>query len=100
METILGQQFLVPTNHRSLRHLLQQQVTTPTQQHWVAKLLGCDLQFQYKTRVSNKVANALSHQDEDMECYTISKTLWLKLDEIDMEIQQDPHWRKVFVELQ
>lgn len=36
------QRFIIRTNHQSLKHLLEQRVTTPSQQVWVAKLLQFD----------------------------------------------------------
>lgn len=37
---LVGRRFVVRTDQRSLRHLLQQPLTTPAQQNWVGKLLG------------------------------------------------------------
>lgn len=37
---LLGQKFTVYTDQKSLRHLLEQRITTQNQQNWLAKLLG------------------------------------------------------------
>jgi len=37
---LLGRSFKVYTDHRSLKHLLQQRLTTTDQQCWLAKLMG------------------------------------------------------------
>nr|GMD47359.1 peroxidase 64 [Ipomoea batatas] len=42
---LVGRRFTVRTDHRSLRHLLQQRITTPSQQNWVAKLMGYDFEI-------------------------------------------------------
>lgn len=34
---LLGQKFLLQTNHWSLKHLLQQDIIPPSQQNWVSK---------------------------------------------------------------
>lgn len=59
--------FIVHTYHHSLKHLLEQQISTPPQQHWGAKLLGYDFTISYKLGVTNSAANALSRRDEDFE---------------------------------
>lgn len=41
---LLGKPFVVYTDHKSLKHFLQQRVTSPDQQCWLAKLLG----YQFK----------------------------------------------------
>lgn len=51
---LLGQKFVVHTNQRSLRYLLEQRITTQNQQNWIAKLLGYDFEIVYKARVMNK----------------------------------------------
>ncbi|MCH83560.1 hypothetical protein A2U01_0004386, partial [Trifolium medium] len=37
---LMGKQFTVFTDHKSLKHFLQQRITSPDQQGWLAKLLG------------------------------------------------------------
>lgn len=45
---LLGSKFLVRTDHRSLKHLLSQPITSPAQQNWVAKLFGFNMEIEYK----------------------------------------------------
>lgn len=61
---LLRSKFVVRTDHRSLKHLLSQPITSPAQQNWVAKLIGFDMEIEYKIGSSNKVADALSRRDE------------------------------------
>lgn len=42
---------------------MNQVVQTPKQQHYLSKLLGYDYIISYKLGKTNKVANALPHQD-------------------------------------
>lgn len=37
---LIGQEFLIRTDHQSLNFLLEQKIGTPTQQKWITKLLG------------------------------------------------------------
>ncbi|VFQ91342.1 unnamed protein product [Cuscuta campestris] len=63
---LLGREFLIRTDQRSLKELLQQVVQTPDQQYYVRKLLGFRFRIEYKTGASNKVADALSRREESL----------------------------------
>ncbi|WVZ00495.1 hypothetical protein V8G54_026564 [Vigna mungo] len=45
---------LLVGKERSLKYLLEQRITTYSQQHWIAKLMGYDFEIMYKTGSSNK----------------------------------------------
>ncbi|RVW53188.1 Retrovirus-related Pol polyprotein from transposon 17.6 [Vitis vinifera] len=45
---LVDRHFVIKTDHQSLKYLLEQQVTTPTQQAWVAKLMQYDYEIRYK----------------------------------------------------
>lgn len=62
---LVGRKFKVRTDHCSLKHLLQQQITTPAQQNWVAKLMGYEFEIEYKPGSLNRAADALSRQSEE-----------------------------------
>jgi len=50
---LLGKPFIVRTDHKSLKYLLEQQITTPTQTRWLPKLLGYDYKIKYKRGPEN-----------------------------------------------
>jgi hypothetical protein len=58
---------VVRTDHRSLRFILDQRLTTIPQHQWVSKLLGFDFVVEYKPGVQNIVTDALSRWDERLE---------------------------------
>ena len=56
---LLGQHFQIKIDHFSLKFLLNQQTTTPTQQAWVVKMMGYDFKLIYRKGSSNVVADTL-----------------------------------------
>ena len=54
---LLGREFVIRSDQKSLKELLQQIIQTPNQQFYARKLMG------YKTGESNKVADAFSCRD-------------------------------------
>lgn len=61
---LFGQTFVVRTDQKSIKELLQQTIHTPEQQKYMRKLLGFDFKIEYKPRQSNLAADALSRMFE------------------------------------
>nr|GEZ30255.1 reverse transcriptase [Tanacetum cinerariifolium] len=59
----LDRHFIIKTNHFSLKYLLEQRITTPTQMKWLPKLIGFDYEIVYKKGIKNGAADALSRVD-------------------------------------
>ncbi|CAA7040955.1 unnamed protein product [Microthlaspi erraticum] len=57
---LLTSHFVIKTDQRSLKYLLEQRLNTPIQQQWLPKLLEFDYEIQYKQGKENLVADALS----------------------------------------
>ncbi|XP_057429427.1 uncharacterized protein LOC130722640 [Lotus japonicus] len=89
---LLGKEFIVYTDHKSLKHFLQQKVSSPDQQCWLAKLLGYQFQVKYKPDLENKAADALSRRYDEVELHSlISFPLWNDRKRLLEEITQDPY---------
>lgn len=52
--------FILRTDQKSIKHLLEQRLNTPFQQVWMAKLMGFGFEIHYKEGVENRAADALS----------------------------------------
>ena len=57
---LFGHRFVIRTDHKSLKELLEQNLHTPEQHKWLHKFLGFDFVIQYKPGKENVVADALS----------------------------------------
>ncbi|WVZ25959.1 hypothetical protein V8G54_004503 [Vigna mungo] len=57
---LLGHKFIIRTDHKSLKSLLDQSLHTLEQQAWLHKFLGYDFTIEYKPGTDNMVADALS----------------------------------------
>ncbi|KZV51588.1 hypothetical protein F511_10541 [Dorcoceras hygrometricum] len=91
---LLGRSFVVLTDHKALKDLLHQQITTQDQQQWLAKLLGYEFQIRYKAGNLNGAADALSRCVET-EGNSISIPQWQDMQEITAAVQQDSKLRDI-----
>ncbi|MCH79856.1 Ty3/gypsy retrotransposon protein, partial [Trifolium medium] len=94
---LLGHFFIIQTDHKSLKEILTQVIQTPEQQHYLSKLLGYHYEIQYKSGVTNVVADALSRAPESTSSVIMQLTVpqFLFLEELKQELLADP----VFIDL-
>ena len=59
----MPKKFIIRTDHKSLKYILDQRLTTTFQQKWLVKLLEFDFDIEYKPERDNVVADALSRMD-------------------------------------
>ena len=98
---LTGNHFIIKTDQKSLKWLLQQKISTPFQQFWLSKLLGFDYEIQYKQGKENIAADALSRVNgAEILCLAISTVS----SDIEILINQsygfDSHLKQVLETLQ
>lgn len=57
---LISGHFIIRTDQKSLKHLIDQKVTTPLQHSWLVKLMAYDFEIHYKKGCENVAADALS----------------------------------------
>ena len=62
---LLVRRFRVQIDHKSLKFLLEQQITTEMQQKWIIKLMEYDFIIEYKKGKFKQVADGLSRKGEE-----------------------------------
>lgn len=89
-----GREFVVRTDHYSLKFLLDQCLATIPQHQWASKLLGFDFKVEYKPGIQNTVADALSWRDADQEAelLALSSPLFSLFEEIRAALAEDGAW--------
>ena len=86
-----SKEFVIRTDQRSLRHLLEQKSVSTIQQRWASKLSGLNYRIEYKPGVENKVADALSRrpQNESFTQLTLTAPHTIDLEALKEEVKQD-----------
>ncbi|GAU16304.1 hypothetical protein TSUD_299360 [Trifolium subterraneum] len=98
---LIGRRFIVSTDQKSLKQLLQQRMVTADQQNWAAKLLGYDFEIIYKPGKLNRGADALSRINEGGElCQGISCIQWKDELILKAENQNDEQLQQIIKDLQ
>lgn len=76
---LMEHKFIIQTDQRSLRYLLEQRILTPEQQKWAGKMAGYDYEIVYKPGRNNAAADALSRVPNNPSLNAISTShaaLW------------------------
>ena len=60
---LMGRHFMVKIDHDSIKHFLEQILSSEEQKKWVTKMLGYDFEIIYKKGKLNVVEDALSRND-------------------------------------
>lgn len=96
---LLGRRFVLKTDQKSLKFLLEQREINMEYQRWLTKLLGFDFYIQYRPGLDNKAADALSRKEVSPELSAISGLAIIQLEEISGEVDKDPELQILIKEL-
>jgi hypothetical protein len=85
-----GREFVVKTDHYSLRYLLDQRLATIPQHQWVNKIMGFDFRVEYKPGACNTVVDALSRREtgETNQLMAMSAPTFRVFDDLRTEIEE------------
>ncbi|KAF3614446.1 putative purple acid phosphatase 18-like isoform X1 [Capsicum annuum] len=87
---LMGHHFIIRTDQKALKFLLEQRVMDENQQKWVSKLMGNKFEIKYKPDAENRVADALSRHGESAELYAFSIWKYEDKEEWDQEVHKTP----------
>ena len=85
---LLRRRFCIQIDHKILKYLLEQQISTMNQQKWLVKLMGYDYEIKYRLGWDNIAADALSRLHGELSAITYSHPTWLEA--ISLEAHNDP----------
>lgn len=94
---LLGSSFVIKTDQRSIKYMLEQKINTEVQEKWMWKLLGYTFKIEYKKGPENTVADGLSRRQGEQATYcevTFVVPSWQE--EVKLMVEQDPLiWLKI-----
>ena len=96
---LLGRKFIVRTDQKSLKFLLEQREINMEYQRWLSKLLGFDFDIHYKPGLENKAADALPRKDATVELLAMTVPTAIQFQDIEAEVAQDETLQKLVREL-
>ena len=64
---LIGRHFKIYMDHFSLKHMINQCISTPREQKWLSKLIGCDFEIHHRSGKENKATDVLSRMNESIE---------------------------------
>lgn len=98
---LVGSHFIIKTDQKSLKWLLQQKISTPFQQFWLSKLMGFDYEIQYRSGKENLPADALSRiEGAEILCMAISVVSSNLTELISNSYQLDERLKEIMERLQ
>lgn len=86
---LLGRQFIIRTDQKSLKFFLEQREISLDSQKWLLKLMGYDFIIQYRPGKENSAADALSRVGDSISLCVLSIPQWLQLEDLKKQVMED-----------
>lgn len=96
---LLGQEFIIRTDHKSLSYLTEQKATTQLQQKALLKLMDQNFRIQYKKGITNVAADALFRYPNHDSVFAISAATPTWLEKLQEAYLDDPAAKSLLSEL-
>ncbi|KAL0540733.1 hypothetical protein IC582_020746 [Cucumis melo] len=93
---LLGHHFVVFTDQKALRYILEQRELIPGIQKWLMKLMGFYFEIFYRAGPENKVADALSRIPIEAQLNVIVVPSILDVKVVEKEVQEDDKLKEIF----
>lgn len=97
---MLERKFIVRTDQRSLKFLLEQRLVSMEHQKWLTKLWGYDFDIQYRPGLENKAADALPRRELVATLMVMTISHVIQLDELVGQVVEDANLKRIVVGLQ
>lgn len=91
----MGRKFIVRTDQKSLKFLLEQRLVSPEHQSWLVKLSGYDFDIQYRLGLENRAVDALSCLSGTPELATMTIPQGWEWDSVAKHNEQDAYVMEV-----
>lgn len=94
---LLGRKFIIKTDRRSMKYLLEQREVASEYRKCLVKLIRFDFSIQFKPKKENVVADALSRISHSSTLMQLTTTRGLNLEVATEELKRDPKWKAISI---
>ena len=97
---LTGHKFIVHTDQKGLKFLLEQRLVGAEHQRWITKLIGYDFEVQYRPEIENKATDALSRMSIEVSLANISIPQMITMEELHQQVRDDKSLRNIILDLE
>ena len=96
---LLGRKFIVRTDQKSLKFLLEQRMVSPEYQRWMLKLMGFHFEIHYHPGLENKAADSFSKISHPVALLALTVPKVVQLNQLAREVEKDAYLQGIIKEL-